>query len=114
MTSTERVLNEESEQVIDQTVLRNASGPDIERIKEKIIRFFMDNNLAITTETGHTQTDFLNVTIDRNHSTYWPYRKPNDTPLYINKKSNYPPAITKQLPDMISKRISRISCNEEQ
>jgi len=41
-------------------VLRNASGPNTERIKKKIIRFFKDHNLAIKTETGlHKQTSWM-------------------------------------------------------
>ena len=46
-------------------------------------------------------------------STYSPFRKPNDHPLYINTKSNHPPTITKHLPAAISRRVSEISCNKE-
>ena len=47
------------------------------------------------------------------NNTYKPYRKANDEPLYINKHSNHPPAVLRQLPKSISKRISEISSNEE-
>ena len=43
-----------------------------------------------------------------------PYRKPNSTPLYIHSKSNHPPSITKQLPPMTNRRISNLSCNENE
>ena len=33
--------------------------------------------------------------------------------LYINKQSNHPPTITKQLTSMISRRISDISCSKK-
>ena len=36
----------------------------------------------------------------------------NNELLYINSASNHPPSIIKQLPDMINRRISDISCNE--
>ena len=45
--------------------------------------------------------------------TYKPYRKPNDEPLYINGLSNHPPAIVKQLPSSINKRINKLSCNKQ-
>ena len=37
--------------------------------------------------------------------------KPNSVPLYINRNSNHPPAIIKQLPKSINKRISSLSAN---
>merc|ERR1711947_32780 len=43
---------------------------------------------------------------------YKTYIKPNDTPLYVHKKSNHPPSIIKNLPDAINKKISSLSSNE--
>ena len=43
--------------------------------------------------------------LDKNISK--PYRKPINSP-YINKNSNHPPNILKQLPKSIAKRISEI------
>ena len=45
---------------------------------------------------------------------YFPFQKANNTPLYINTFSNHPPAIIKQLPKMINKRISHLPCNKEE
>ena len=42
------------------------------------------------------------------------YRKRNDPPLYINARSNHPPVIKKLLPSMLSKRLSDLSCNQEE
>ena len=47
-----------------------------------------------------------------NSGTYKPYRKPDNTPVYINKKSNHPPVVLKQLTKSIDKRISHISSDE--
>ena len=58
-------------------------------------------------------TNFLDITFNLSNRTYQPYREPNDVPLYINKRSNHPPAILKQLPMSINKRISNLSCNQE-
>ena len=60
------------------------------------------------------RVNFLDVTFDLRNGKYWPYRKPNDQPLYINKESNHPPNIIEQLPIMIEKRISDISCDEQE
>ena len=38
--------------------------------------------------------------------------KPNDSPIYINKKSNHPPSIIKNIPAAVNRRLSSISTNE--
>ena len=43
---------------------------------------------------------------------YSPYRKPDNNPLYIDKRSNHPPSITKHLPASINRRISSLSSSE--
>ena len=42
------------------------------------------------------------------------FKKSNNQPLYINAKSNNPPTIERDIPNMISKRLSDLSCNEEE
>jgi len=41
-------------------------------------------------------------------------RKPNSEPQYIHVQSNHPPNIIKQIPAMISKRISNNSCDQSE
>ena len=94
-------------------VLRNYSGPASERKRKELIKVFKQYNLSITIETNIRTVNFLDTTFDLLNNTYKPYRKPNDEPLYINKHSNHPPAVLRQLPKSISKRISEISSNEE-
>ena len=60
------------------------------------------------------RVNFLDATLDMPSGKYWPYRKPNSNPLYINKNSNHPPTITKQLPAMVEQRISSISCDADE
>ena len=45
---------------------------------------------------------------------YFPFRKANNTPLYINALANHPPTIIKQFPNMINKRISDLPCDKEE
>ena len=51
--------------------------------------------------------------MDLSTGRYWPYRKPNNEPLYINSRSNHPPNIIKMLPASIGNRLSSISCDAE-
>ena len=90
-------------------MINSKSGPIIERIKKNIPTIFQNNGLKITTESNLLQTDFLDITLNLITGKYWPYREPRDVPLYINAKSNHPPNIKKQLPKMISSRLSKNS-----
>ena len=92
----------------------NLPGPETERLKKKIVQLFSANGLKITIEFNMNRVNFLDATLDMPSGKYWPYRKPNDNPLYINKNSNHPPTITKQLPGMVEQRISSISCDENE
>ena len=95
-------------------ILENSSDPYAEKIRKQIIKVFHGQNLQITTDTNLTQINFLDVTLDLKTGKYWPYRKPNNQPLYIHKSSNHPPIIKNQLPTMINKRISQLSCNKDE
>ena len=95
-------------------MLKNQSGPQSERIRKKLIELFQTYDLKITSYIKLVQADFLDVTLNLKSGKYWPYRKPNNQPLYINERSNHPPAITKQLPSMLANRLSRLSSNENQ
>ena len=57
--------------------------------------------------------NFLDITLDLNSGVFKPYMKPNNSPQYINQKSNHPPAIIKSIPEAVNKRISSISQNEQ-
>ena len=57
--------------------------------------------------------NFLDVTLDLKQESHAPYKKPNDTTLYIHKDSNHPPSVIKQVPQTINDRLNNISSNEE-
>jgi len=92
--------------------LKSCSGPQADKARKDLIKIFKDNGLNITVETNLLATDFLDVHFDLQNGIYKPFRKPNDTPLYVNAGSNHPPNIIKQLPLMIGRRISDISSNK--
>ena len=88
-------------------------GREAEKLRQKLIKLFKDENLGITVDMNLSCTDFLDIKMDLNKGSYRPFRKPNDKPLYINKMSNHPPAIIKQLPKMVSSRLSTLSDSKE-
>ena len=81
-------------------------------MRKNIIATFKSDGLNITIETNLVETDFLDVTFNLSTGKYYSYNKPNNAPLYIRTKSNHPPSIVKQLPKMVNKRISHLSCDE--
>ena len=55
------------------------------------------------------RTDFLDVSFDLQSQSYKPFRKPGNTPIYINVRSDHPICIKKEIPKMVSDRISSTS-----
>ena len=62
----------------------------IEQYRKRIIKIFKDNGLTITLQFRLHQTNYLDASFDLANNSIKPYRKPNDTPVYINKQSNHP------------------------
>ena len=94
--------------------LKRTPKTKLEKLKKDLFELFNDKfGLKITLDTDLTVVNFLDVTFDLHNDRYYPFRKPNDTPLYIHKHSNHPPHVTKQLPNGINKRLNDISSSEE-
>ena len=55
--------------------------------------------------------NFLDVTLNLEKGTFEPFKKENDTAIYINTCSSHPPSIIKQIPISISHRLSENSSN---
>ena len=91
---------------------RNLSGPQSEKFKKKLCKIFKQSGLSITVEYNLKSTDFLDVTFDLGIDKYYLCRKGNNQLLYINKQSNHPPTFIKQIPSMVNRIISDISCNK--
>ena len=69
------------------------SRPQADRARKDLCEIFRSCGLKVTVDILMTQTDFLDVTFDLSSGKYWPYRKPNDEPLYIHAKSSHPPSV---------------------
>ena len=91
---------------------RGRAGGLLDDIRKKVHQAFLDEELEITCEKGMTSTDFLDVRLNLETNEYRPYRKPNDHPVYIDARSNHPPNVIKQIPQMIEKRLTNLSSNE--
>ena len=89
-------------------------SPDtkIKSIKNKLKKIFDSLGLEIVVDMKLTKVDFLDVSMDLLEESFKPFRKPNDTPIYVHKLSNHPPHISKNIPKAINKRISQLSSNE--
>ena len=74
-------------------LLEKCPGPKRERIIKDLHQLFQSHGLKIMIASTGQVADFLDVTLDLSDGTYKPYRKPNDTPVYINAASNHPPSI---------------------
>ena len=92
-------------------ILQNIPKTKIERKKKQIVKVLKYYGLSITIKCNLKSIDFLDVTLNLVNDIYKPYCKPSNKPLYINKHSNYPTNILKQLPKSIEKLISETSSN---
>ena len=97
----------------DYLCIVNLSGPLLEKLRQKLFKFFQSHNLSITIEAGVKQTDYLDISFDLNTGLHRPFRKEDSAPVYINVDSNHNPSVKKNLPVMISKRLSMLSSNEQ-
>ena len=84
-----------------------------DKTRKELHKAFEQFGLKITAESNLHVVNFLDVTFDFSTGKYKPYRKPNDDPLYINKHSNHPSSILRQLPTSINKRISTLSSDKQ-
>ena len=94
-------------------VMRNIGGPEIERRKKKIIQIFKKHGLTVVIEANLKSVRFLDAEFDLRTNSYRPFRKPGSELLYVNRKSNHPPSVLKQIPNGVAKRLSDISSSEE-
>ena len=93
-------------------IVHKANRPKVDRLRKDIISLFKDEGLSITIDTNLIETDFSDVSFNLNTGKYFPFKKPNNTPIYIHSESTHPLSIIKQLPLMTNKRISSLPCDE--
>ena len=77
-----------------------------ERMFKKIHAVFKSENLTVKMEGLTKSVEYLDIKMHLDTGEYEPYRKQETLPKYVNKDSNHPPAIVRNLPAMIEKRVS--------
>ena len=90
------------------------SGPGISRIEKTLHDIFKSMGLKITTTVNIKCVEFLDVTMDLRTGKRTPYRKPLDTPTYVNSSSCHPPSVIKQIPRAVQKRLSNLSSSKDE
>ena len=83
------------------------------RIRKNVIQIFQECGLSIVCRINLTSVDFYDVHFDMKQEIYTPNRKTNNDSIYIQKHSNHPQNIVRDLPMSINKRISDTSSNGE-
>ena len=93
--------------------MKGLSGPETERVKKKVIKVFQGCGLKITIKSNLCIVNFQNFTLDLHTNIFELYRKPDNHPVYIKKNSNHPKTILRELPKLVSKRLSDLSLTKE-
>ena len=83
-----------------------------EVMKKKICQIFKKEGLNVTIEANTKITDFLDITLDLQNNNYRPFTKKENTTIYINRSSNHPRSVLKNIPASVNKRISTNSSSE--
>ena len=89
------------------------SKNNICKTKDKIARKLSEIVFDITFSAGEKSTNFLDVHLNLLTDDYYPYINPNAKTIYIDKNSNHPRTIKKNIPKMIEKRISKLIKSKE-
>ena len=84
----------------------------MEHKRKAIVKVFKDCGLRKTIQANLQKVNFLAIQLDLNTSTYQPYRKPDNNPVYLTKIPITPTKVLKELPKSIEKHVSGISLNE--
>jgi len=85
----------------------------IENTKKLLCNIFTRHNLRVTIEANKKSADFLDINLDLRTGYHKPFMKTNNIPLYVHSQSNHPPAILKNIPESINRRLSYITSNED-
>ena len=93
-------------------ILPKCPGPKREKIIKDLHKLFRSHGLKITIASTGPVANYLDVTLDLSDGTCRPYRKPNDSPVYINAAKNHPRSILKHFQKMVERRLQSISSDE--
>ena len=85
----------------------------MEKKRKQIVEIFKKVGLLITIKMSLHVADFLDIQFNLKRNSSKPYMKSNSVPIFVNKNSNHPPQVLKELPKTIEKWNSIISSSKE-
>ena len=94
--------------------IKSTSGSILDKMRKNIIALFKEEGLTIKMNTNLIETVFVDVTFNLATAKFFPFRKPNNVPLYINVIPNHASIIIKDLSKMINERLSELSYNKNE
>ena len=95
-------------------IFKNINTRSGGNVRKKFSEILGNLGLKITVQSNLKVVNYLDVTLNLTTGKYYPYRKPDNNPLYIKANSNHPPSIIRQIPASISTRISGLSCDSDE
>ena len=95
-------------------IFKNIKTRSGDNVRKKFSEILGNLGLKITVQSNLKVVNYLDVTLNLTTGKYYPYRKPDNNPLYINANSNHPPSVIRQIPASISTRISGLSCDSDE
>ena len=90
-------------------MIKNPTGPKMEQIRRGL---FKEEGLKITVSPPSTSVDFLDETLQSDGS-FRPCRKADNLTKYVNRQSNHPPSIIRNILDMIAHCINDTSSTQD-
>ena len=75
----------------------------MEKKRKQIVEIFKKGGLLITIKMSLHVADFLDIQFNLKRNSSKPYMKSNSVPIFVNKNSNHPPQVLKELPKTIEK-----------
>ena len=95
-------------------IFKNITTRSGDNVRKKFSEILGNLGLKITVQSNLKVVNYLDVTLNLKTGKYYPYRKRDNNPLYINANSNHPPSVIRQIPASISTRISGLSCDSDE
>ena len=98
---------------VSRKVLSGLNAQHNERLKKGLHDFFRGLGFGIKLEVNKKIVDFLDVTLNLTTGEYKEYCKPHSNPVYVNRLSNHPPAVIKNIQRNVNDCLNILSSDEK-
>ena len=90
------------------------SGPQASALEKELHKIFHSMGLKVTTEVNIRKTEFLDIVLDLQTGRTAPFKKPLETPVYVNKESSHPPNVIRRISTTVGDRLCGISSSKDE